>query len=242
MTLLVLWDIDQTLIDMGELDREIWFTLCGELLGVPPREAEVVPGSTVRALLRSILEQYGADAVTADALLPNALARELEMLRQCRDVLTTRGRVMPGARELVRALVDVPGVVQSVLTGNQKEGARLKLEAFGLDDILDLDVGAYGSDSESRPELIPIARSRASAIHGTISTDEIVLVGDSRLDIDAARRNGVRVVAVASGVTPFAQLEAAGADDVLGDLRGTRAGLSAVLGTEPAWVSCQAEP
>lgn len=226
---LVLWDIDQTLLDVGATDREVWFSLCADLLDVPPRRVPIVPGSTIRQILRTILRDYGADARTADRLLPEALRREADRIAAAGPSLPSRGRLLPGVRAVVAALDGTPGVVQSVLTGNQLDSARAKLAAFELAPPLDLALGAYGSDHEDRPELVPIARARADSARGGGTAARTVLVGDSVLDIQAARHNGARIVAVATGTTPRATLAAAGADAVLDDLADLDRALAAIL-------------
>ncbi|GAA4208256.1 HAD family hydrolase [Actinocatenispora rupis] len=225
---LVLWDVDQTLLDLGAVDREVWYSLCADLVGVPPRPATVVPGRTIRQILRDILREYGAAPETADRLLPVALEREAEALAR-RD-LRTAGRLLPGVPEVVAALDRDPTVVQSVLTGNQLATTRLKLAAFDLVPPLDLRYGAFGSDREHRPDLVPVARERTAAAYGPGAAMPTVLVGDSVLDVDAAHRNDARVVAVATGFTPAAELRAAGADVVLDDLGDLPRSLAAILG------------
>ena len=226
---LVLWDVDQTLLDVGAVDREIWSTLCAELLAVPARPVEVVQGRTIRQILRAILRQYGADEATAERLLPVALRQEADRLAALSGTLPDRGRLLPGVPEVVAALAATPGVVQSVLTGNQDVTTRLKLAAFGLVPPLDPAIGAYGSDAEHRPDLVPVARARARATHGPRAATPTVLVGDSRLDVETARHNGARIVAVATGSTPPAELSAAGADVVLADLADVDRALTAIL-------------
>ncbi|GAA2396170.1 haloacid dehalogenase [Catellatospora methionotrophica] len=229
--MLVLWDLDHTLLETGGVDREIWFALCAQLLGLPVAPAEVVPGSTAPQLLRAILVQRGATPDEADRLLPDALRLELEFLTARRDELRRRGRAMPGALAAIAVLAGRPDVLQSVLTGNQRPGAEAKLGAYALLGSLDLDIGAYGSDDSHRPALVEVARKRAEAAQPLpISAEQIVLIGDSLLDIDAAHRNGARVVAVATGEITAEQLRAAGADAVLDDLTDTGAFLAAVLG------------
>jgi phosphoglycolate phosphatase len=228
---LVLWDLDHTLLESGGVDREIWFELCAELLGLPVERSEVVPGSTAPQLLHSILVQRGASRDEADRLLPDALRLELAYLLDRRDALASRGRAMPGALAALATLAAHPDVLQSVLTGNQRPGAEVKLGAFGLLDGLDLDIGAYGSDDSHRPALVEVARRRAAeAQQQPIAAGQIVLIGDSLLDVDAAHRNGARVVAVATGEITAEQLRAAGADAVFDDLTDTSAVLRAVLG------------
>ena len=62
---------------------------------------------------------------------------------------------MPGAQEAMVGLRR-EGVVQSLATGNLRSIAKTKLQAFGLVDGLDLEVGGYGSDGGVRSELVRV--------------------------------------------------------------------------------------
>jgi phosphoglycolate phosphatase-like HAD superfamily hydrolase len=124
------------------------------------------------------------------------------------------------------------GIRQSVLTGNIRPLAELKLGLAGLGDHLDLDVGAYGDVHEVRAELVEVARRAARQAYGTdFSGSSTVLIGDTPLDVEAALAAGARVVAVATGSYPAADLAAAGADVILPDLTDTARVLAAVTGT-----------
>src|SRR5260370_4105806 len=122
-----------------------------------------------------------------------------------------------------------PEIRQSVLTGNIRPLAALKLAAAGLGDHLDLDVGAYGDAHQVRAELVPLARLAASKAYGTdfdgLST---ALVGDTPLDVEAALATGARAVGVATGSYSAAELAAAGAHAVLPDLADTALVLAAI--------------
>jgi phosphoglycolate phosphatase-like HAD superfamily hydrolase len=122
-------------------------------------------------------------------------------------------------------------VVQSVLTGNVRQMAEIKLGAVGLDANLDLETGAYGDSHEIRSELVHLARGNAARKYGRgFAGTATVLVGDTPLDVAAARATGARAVAVATGGTSAIQLAESGADAVLPDLTDTAAVLSAILG------------
>ena len=120
---------------------------------------------------------------------------------------------------------------QSVLTGNIRPLAALKLAAAGLGEHLDLDVGAYGDVHEVRAELVTVARRAAQAAYGTdFGGRSTVLVGDTPLDVAAALATGARAVGVATGSYTAADLAAAGAHAVLPDLTDTSLVLAAVTG------------
>jgi phosphoglycolate phosphatase-like HAD superfamily hydrolase len=138
---------------------------------------------------------------------------------------------LPGAAEALAALIRIPGVVQSVLTGNIRPNAIAKLAAFGLDRYIDFDVGAFGSDHTERSKLVRIAQFRAGTKYkGSYDQRNTVLIGDTPRDVQAGLDGGACTVAVATGVSSKAELVAAGADTVLSDLTMTAQVADAVLG------------
>ena len=119
-------------------------------------------------------------------------------------------------------MAQLDGAVQTVLTGNSKPTALLKLRAFGLDGFVDFDIGGYGSEAYPKGTLLRVARQRAAERHGvTFGEDATVYVADSPRDVDAARIGGARSLAVASGRASTAELRDAGADGTLPDLADT---------------------
>ena len=124
-------------------------------------------------------------------------------------------------------------VYQSVLTGNVRPLAEVKLTAVGLRHPLDFCIGAYGDDHEVRAELVHLARRRAAGVYGESGQDfageATIVIGDTPLDIEAALAAGARAVGVATGPFSAEDLRAAGAHAVLADLTSTPAVLAALL-------------
>ncbi|MFJ6705615.1 MULTISPECIES: HAD family hydrolase [unclassified Streptomyces] len=222
MPQLVLWDIDHTLMATRGLGGHLWADAFEQVTGVPLREQADVTGSTERVILRETARlhdiPYSDDLFTqfADALGSVHVRRAAE--------LRERGHALPGAAAVLAALAG-RGVHQSVVTGNVRAAAEVKLAVFGLDSYLSLDDGAYGEDGDQRPELLraALARSGATAV-------DAVFLGDTPADVSGGRAAGVRVVAVATGRTTEADLVAAGADAVLPDLSDTELALAAIGG------------
>jgi len=117
--------------------------------------------------------------------------------------------------------------VQSLLTGNVRRIAEVKLGPFGLTTHLDLDSGAYGWSHTVRARLVDVARSAAHERHGR-RFDRTVLIGDTPLDVEAALAGGAGVVAVATGGFSAAELERSGAHVTLPDLADTGRVLDAI--------------
>jgi phosphoglycolate phosphatase-like HAD superfamily hydrolase len=147
------------------------------------------------------------------------------------EQVVASGRALPGAAEALAALAATGVTTQSLLTGNVRPMAQVKLAPFGLTEHLDLDVGAYGNESGVRADLVHRARDRAAAAYGAdFGGQATVLVGDTPLDIEAALVTGARAVGVATGRSTEAELAEAGADAVLPDLSDTGQVVGAVLG------------
>ncbi len=136
-----------------------------------------------------------------------------------RKRLPSEGRAMPGAKDALKAVSRLDGVIQSVLTGTIRSNAVHKLKAFGLDKAIDFEVGGYGEEVYPKATLLQVAQGRAKERYGAAFTSaNTVLIGDSARDVQAARIGGAAMIAVASGRSTAAELRDAGADIVLPDL------------------------
>jgi phosphoglycolate phosphatase-like HAD superfamily hydrolase len=141
----------------------------------------------------------------------------LSALRSELAVPNPRRRVMPGVLPLLAALAARPDVLLGLVSGNVEEGARAKLDAFGLNRFF-VD-GGFSSDHPQRNEITRIAHERLSRRAGfRFPADRVMVVGDTELDIQSARANAFRAIAVHSGWVPRERLEAAGPDALLPDL------------------------
>jgi phosphoglycolate phosphatase len=235
MRTLVLWDLDGTLVQFDQVGRETFRDAIAAVLGRPPDDgllaAVAFAGRTDLEIALELLETSGvADSERHLPALAEALAVALAAKS---ETLPLRGRALPGAREVLAALHGTPGVVQSLLTGNVAANAAVKLAAFGLERLVDLEVGGYGSDHRDRARLVDVARGRAVAKYGPFDLAETVLVGDTPLDVAAAHTAGARCVGVATGGFTAADLVAAGADAVVEDLAETRSVICAILEEAP---------
>jgi phosphoglycolate phosphatase-like HAD superfamily hydrolase len=226
---LVLWDIDGTLVDSARLGRDAFVEAFEVVTGETPARPVSLAGRTDLEIARDMLSTA---TIAADDGMLESFGEALRAAMAARaDLLRKRGRAYPGAGEALARLDRERGVLQSLLTGNIEPNAVVKLGAFGLDRHLDFEIGAYGSDHHMRGELVAIARRKAESKHGLrIRADEVVLVGDTPLDIAAAKEGGARAVGIATGPFEVQALRDAGADAALADLTDTEAVMAAVLG------------
>jgi phosphoglycolate phosphatase-like HAD superfamily hydrolase len=233
----VLWDIDGTLVQAGEVGRDVFSEAFAVVVGREPDEAAArmlaMAGRTDLEIALEFLANHEVDE--GERHLPAFTEALVAALATKEARIRERGRALPGAEAALAALGAVPGVVQSLLTGNVQPNALVKLAAFGLDRYLDFEVGGFGSDHRHRPSLVGVARRKARRKYGAgFDGAATILVGDTPLDVAAGRDGGARVVAVATGSYGVDELRAAGADAVLDDLADTGAALAAILGPDGA--------
>jgi phosphoglycolate phosphatase-like HAD superfamily hydrolase len=99
-----------------------------------------------------------------------------------------------------------------IVTGNIEATAKLKLKYAGLLDYFEPDGFGCGCDHPDRVEIARLALERAGNPQGA------VLIGDTPRDVEAANRNGMTSIAVATGIFDANALKNAGADYVFEDL------------------------
>lgn len=228
-TRLLLWDIDHTLIETRGVGGEIYAEAFAEVTGSALKKMPELAGRTEPVIFSEALKANGIEP--GEDLYGQFAEAQARGYAIHLDELRARGRALPGAAEALRALSERNDVIQSVLTGNTRPSAEIKLRAFGLDRYLDFDIAAYGTDDDTRANLVNVARQRAEKAHG-INFDDgaIVLIGDTPNDVAAAQASRARIIAVATGKDSTADLTAAGAGTVLPDLTDTSAVLAAIYG------------
>ncbi len=227
---LVLWDIDGTLVDTAGHGRAAFSEAFARLFERPPDDDDVpMAGRTDYAIALELLERNGVP--DAEQRLPAMFGELHAALLRRRRVMADQGRPQPGVREALIRLGEMPELLQSPMTGNIEANARLKLSVFDLGGLVDFEIGGYGSESGARSELVDVARRKAERKHGVeLPVAATVVVGDTPLDVEAARAAGARVVAVATGPYSPEELAEASADAVLEDMRDTGAVVEALCG------------
>ena len=196
MSILLLWDIDGTLIDSGgageralRLALERGFGRTDDLKGLE------YFGRTDVWIARAILTRHGFSTEIDNINL--FLAKYLEAVAE--QMANPHARLLPGISAIVTQVArQSGGLAQGLLTGNLRRGAEIKLGHFDL--WRHFPFGAFADDAEHRDELGPHALRRAFDHHRvSYAPDRVYVVGDTPHDIACARAIGARVVAVATG-------------------------------------------
>jgi len=225
---LVLFDLDGTLLwTDGAGRRAIHQALVG-ILGTPgPIEGFRFDGRTDGEIVIHLTK--GAGFAPTVGLVTAVLERYVALLELELAKPTQHTTVYPGVMALLDALEARSDCVLGLLTGNVREGARLKLASGGI-AFERFRTGAFGSDSAHRPDLAAVAQQRArDELDLDLGGHDIVIVGDTPADVTCGDAIGARAIGVATGSFSVKQLLEAGADAAFPDFSDTEAVLRAVF-------------
>jgi phosphoglycolate phosphatase-like HAD superfamily hydrolase len=210
----VLFDVDETLVHTGGSGGRSWKAAFQDLYGIPADiGSHTSAGETDPAVAReTFVGVLGRDPT--DDELDKLYGRYL--LHLAEDIMVAEQyRVLPGAEQTLVNLGQA-GVMLGLVSGAMEGAARTKLVPANLNRFFIF--GAYGSDSPDRAELTGIAIEKATRLHRALTPSQVFVVGDTPRDIDAAKASGAVSVGVATGKYSVDELKAAGGDHVLASL------------------------
>lgn len=210
----VLFDLDGTLID-SRGDIAAAANHARAAFGLPPLSEEAVGafvGRGVRHLAAGVLETGEEDRIEqgVQVLMDHYRAHPVD-----------RTTVFPGAFELLSVLKERE--VDLGVVSNKPEAVTGRvLEALGLTPYFAVVLGHEATPrAKPHPDPLLLALERLGS-----SPAASALVGDSPVDVEAARAAGMRVAVVAHGFSSRKDLEAAGPDWIAGNLEGLRSFLT----------------
>jgi phosphoglycolate phosphatase len=221
-----LFDIDGTLLNTGGAGAAAMEAAIREHLRTEtPVQGISYAGRTDRSMIADIFTYYGAELTEETrCAFVEAYLRHLP-----KELAGKTGLVLPGVAELLAHLHARDDVLLGLLTGNLLEGARIKLEYFGLADYFDFSMGAFGDEHFDRDDVARAAWAAVREQHrhrSELSTDRLWVIGDTPADVQCGRAIGAKVLAVATGIHTADELAAAGPDRLVDDFTDAEAVLA----------------
>lgn len=226
---LCLFDVDGTLVHAKGAGRRAIGRALLEVYGASgPFETYDMRGKTDPQIVFDLMAAAGIPERLVEERLNHFFSRYAETLEA--ELGAGNGvELLPGSSELIHRLSESPETMVGLLTGNIEAGAKIKLAPTGL--LPYFKVGAYGSDNPDRTKLPAVAARRAEALLGEpVHPRQVVVIGDTPLDIHCARAFGARAVAVATGYHRLEELAAHTPDALFPDLSDLPRVLAALLG------------
>ncbi|HEV7387913.1 MAG TPA: HAD family hydrolase [Gemmatimonadaceae bacterium] len=193
----IIFDVDGTLVDSNDAHAESWVDTFAEA-------GYDVPFSAVRPLI----------GMGADKLLPQTIGVSNEseegkkLIRRRSEIFKTKYlpqvKALPGSRELVLRVRE-DGLKAIVATSARDQELSDLLKAARVDDLMEEKATASDAKrSKPDPDII-----HAAIEESAIPPHQLLMIGDTPYDIEAAARAKVRTIAFRSGGWADKDLEGA---------------------------------
>ena len=203
MIRLALFDIDGTLIQTGGAGIKAFArAFAGEFQIHQATQGMTFAGRTDTGLVRQVFVRHKIEPS------PENFRRFFDAYVFWLDQMLHQsvGQICLGVHDFIAELEALPHrPVVGLLTGNIRLGAEIKLRHFKLWEVF--RVGAFADDHEDRNQISAIAHRRSGELLKTaLRGDEILVIGDTPLDVECGRAIGAKVLAVATGNYSMAEL------------------------------------
>lgn len=210
----VLFDIDGTLISTGGAGGAALMGSFRDAFAIREPRPVKFSGRTDRAIAGELFQLHGLENNAENW----GRLRDGYLERLPGELARREGTILPGIEPLLDTLTSRSDIVMGLLTGNLPDGARVKLEHFGIYKFFPF--GAFGEHHENRDD---VARDALQLVQQrlpdqTPPQDRIWVIGDTPFDVQCARAIGCRALAVATGIHNRDELASSDPDLLLEDL------------------------
>lgn len=201
----ILFDIDGTLLNTHGIGGRAFHKALCEIFGnnIPPIEDWV--GRTDKEVVYQVLTKLGVEKSKISRLSKRIFESYCKHLEQFARLYSDQFEVLSGVVELLEELKEK---FISLTTGNLLPAAFIKLNTAGIGHYFAYGVGGFGNDHIERSQLVQIAIRRMKQYYQTNGFEQVIVIGDSHLDIQAAKKNQAVSLIVATGQMSIEQLAA----------------------------------
>ncbi len=195
----LIFDIDGTLVDSNELHVQSWdraFRHFGKTFPIEALHDQIGKGT----------DQYLPEFLTAAEI--EGFGKELDEYRSkiFREEFLPKVKPFPKVRELFERLRDDQKRILLASSGKQKDTDHY-IDLLKIDKLIEGCVsGDEAGRSKPQPDIFAVCIDKFQ-----LARNQTLVVGDTRWDVEAAGRTGLRTIAVTCGGSDASLLRAAGA-------------------------------
>jgi HAD superfamily hydrolase (TIGR01549 family) len=201
-----IFDIDGTLVDSNELHVDSWDRAFR-------RFGKQFPQQKLRAQIGKGSDQYLPEFLTPDEI--DRFGKELDDYRSdlFKKEYLPKVRPFPKVRELFQRIRDDDKRIVLASSG-KKADTKYYIDLLKVDNLIDGYIsGDDAGSSKPAPDIFAASLKKL----GGISPADAVTAGDTRFDIEAARKAGLKTIAFLCGGTSGSVLREAGAIAIYSD-------------------------
>lgn len=201
-----IFDIDGTLVDSNELHVDSWDRAFRHF-------GREFPRNKLRAQIGKGSDQYIPEFLTPDEI--RRFGKKLDDYRSelFRKEYLPKVRPFPKVRELFQRIRDDNKQIMLASSGKKKD-TKYYIDLLKIEGLIDGYVSGDDADS-SKPAPDIFAASLKKL--GNISAADAVTVGDTKFDVEAAGKAGLKTIGLLCGGTSKTVLREAGAIDIYND-------------------------
>jgi len=223
---LVLFDVDGTLMEGGighaEQGNQAMRNICGKEVDVRKFN---IQGKTEKAIFTEVLQALGYNEEEIKELVPKVIEEELRVFLE--QVDKEERKACPGVKRLLQKLRE-RNCRLGLVTGNSSEIAFAKLRQAGIAKFFSF--GGFGDKVLERHQLVEIAlKSAKGQFDESYQGKQIVIIGDTKKDIDSGKPFGAKTIAVLTGVESVEEIKPSNPDYLFKDLTETEKVLEAIF-------------
>ncbi len=226
MQKLALFDIDKTLIMGSKAKDTISFPEAFRKIYNVNAGIDIINphGMTDQQIIIEVMRKKG---LNDEEIMPKLRECMQAMIDSFSNIVENDNIiVLDGVKELLEEL-NKNDILIGLVTGNLEQIARAGLKKAGIDHYF--SIGGFGSDDINRTRLVHLAIKRAEQKAGFKQQDNVFLFGDAPQDMKAGKEAGIKTIGVTTGIYSKEDLEDAGADFVLENLKDKKHILDKIL-------------
>ncbi len=199
--ILLVWDIDGTLIHCGSCGRQALNETFGDLYGINNAfQYAKIGGAMDSVLLNNILKESGISPADKEKIINKYGKNLMRILKEYKE-----NRLLPGIKQILEYTKRYNHIYNTLATSNFEIGARIKLESHGLNSYF--VTGGFGDIEREKWHAVEQAvKQTEKHFNACFMKQNIYIIGDTWYDIECAKKLGFKSIAVATGWVPYEEL------------------------------------